>query len=149
VISAAAALPDELPISIEPAGPGDEAAIVDHWAKGLRFTHGWRALPLVIADHAARAHIRALIAREETRVTVARPALPEAWADTLCGFCVHGGDVLHWIYTRKQWREQHVASRLIASLFYGSPITATHWSPAMSFHSHRWNVTLSPGRIYG
>ena len=67
---------------------------------------------------------------QSSSILVARMAGKDA-PDTILGWICFAGDVLHYVYVRKVFRNQGVASGLLAEA--GRPTIASHFTPHLKY----------------
>ncbi len=127
---------DALPIHIRGALPTDESIIYATWLNSLYCVEPFRRLPKDYFMAAHHALIQSLLTRSQVLIAC-DPNDP----DQIYGYCVCslGDGVLHWIFTKKDFRRFKVAQRLRDKLG-DREITCTQQTPAMKAIAEKWEV---------
>ncbi len=98
-------------VSIRKGVPSDKDFILDTWCRGQYYgSPHWRQVPVQVFHKAYASHVISLLAKPSTSVAVASLADDP---DTILGFIVHTGSVLHWAYTKNDFRGQGILNLLL------------------------------------
>lgn len=101
---------ESVKIIIRAASPNDKSFIMASWLKGNYYNHPYFGLmPADIYFKEYASHISGIFSDENTRIDIACDSNQPNW---IVGFIVFTGSAVHWIYTKKDYRNKGIARLL-------------------------------------
>lgn len=98
-------------VIIRKAVQSDQDFILDSWCKGQYYgSPFWTQIPKQIFHSAYAKHILQLLSNPNTEVDVAVLSMDP---NTIIGFVVCSGPILHWAYTKNDYRKQGIIRMLL------------------------------------
>lgn len=128
----------ELPIHIRHAVPSDENMIYSFWVNSVSDMYSRRNIPKAWVKAAQRALIAKILKKSDVLI-----GCDIHNDDQVFGYMVANltGGVLHWIYTKNDFRNYKVADRLVGRLLSNhETIVCTHPTPIVRKLVDKWNI---------
>lgn len=98
-------------VVIRKAVPEDKDFILDSWCKGQYYgSPFWTQMPKQVFHSIYAKHVLQLLALSATGVDV---AVLSDDPNTIIGFIVYEGPILHWAYTKNDYRKQGIIKMLL------------------------------------
>lgn len=134
---------EALPVHIRSALPTDVSIVYATWLHSLYSLEPYKRLPKDYFMAAQQALIQSLLTRSQVLIACDPNDL-----DQIYGYSVVklANSTLHWIFTKKLFRNMHVGTRLIEHMG-DNEIACTQYTPAMRAIAEKWNVTFDTSRL--
>lgn len=113
---------ETLNLSWRAHAPSDEAFVLSSWLRSYALSPEMRSLPSPVYFELYTPVVRRLVADSDVRIAH-DPEIP----DTVIGFTVGRGDVLHYVFTKRRFRQLGVATWMLRDASASTRYTSQPW----------------------